>query len=324
MSVKFKNVEYGDELIENGDLLVVCLSYEERSFFIADKCSKKQKQKKLIAFTLNDYPSFGKKIVDRIKAIQSCARNFYISEYDGDDSFQQIIVESIIEIQKKKDEVNVVIDYSSMPRGWYCGIPKNVDKVLRKNDKITFLYSEGKYDKKLAVYQSAGIEAYRVYDGKASLYAGRSRIHMLGVGYDGRRTLGVLSVTDPQYYVVIDAYDPEYPEVYENVLAANTSVIEHAPMTLSLYVSDMEFIVAKVKGLINEFLSFGNNDVILVPDGPKPLIFAMSIMPWLFNTDGVTCLHVKRNNSNLKRNNVKANGKVIGFYVLNEDNESFN
>lgn len=38
-----------------------------------------------------------------------------------------------------------------------------------------------------------------------------------------------------------------------------------------------------------------SGQVIIIPDGPKPLIMAMSLIPDIVKKDGVTCLHISRN-----------------------------
>ena len=71
--------------------------------------------------------------------------------------------------------------------------------------------------------------------------------------------------------------------------------------------------ISKMKGIINEYYYAGESDVVLVPDGPKPLIFVMSMMPWIMDKAGISCLHIIRNSKEVKKNNVKAKGTVIGF-----------
>ena len=81
---------------------------------------------------------------------------------------------------------------------------------------------------------------------------------------------------------------------------------------MALRLDDFSFMISKLRDLANELLSTG--DVILVPDGPKPLIFAMSLIPDLLNKNGLTCLHISRN-SDFSVVDVTATGTINGFSI---------
>ena len=53
-----------------------------------------------------------------------------------------------------------------------------------------------------------------------------------------------------------------------------------------------------------------------MPDGPKPLVFAMSMVPLLLEKLGVTCLHVSRNKEYYNAINVDPTDKIYGFSVI--------
>lgn len=84
-------------------------------------------------------------------------------------------------------------------------------------------------------------------------------------------------------------------------------------MSLALHMEDFEFMVSKLCDTVNELLPVG--EVILIPDGPKPLIFALSLVPDLVGKHGVTCLHISRNNENFEAVDVKPTGIIRGFEV---------
>ena len=71
--------------------------------------------------------------------------------------------------------------------------------------------------------------------------------------------------------------------------------------------------VSKLCDTANELLPVG--DVILIPDGPKPLIFALSLVPDLVGKQGITCLHIARNNDYFESVDVTPTGKVCGFLL---------
>lgn len=62
-----------------------------------------------------------------------------------------------------EDSITVHIDYSSMPRSWYCKLPILLEKIIRKTDKIYFWYTEGDYPASHEEYPSSGIDAFSFF-----------------------------------------------------------------------------------------------------------------------------------------------------------------
>ncbi len=309
--LNFSNI-LDTNIIQQTDMFVACVGYEERSFSLYDKY-KGIFEDKCFVVTIDDYTLFEKSIQDKIEEIKNEISKFDVLSYGDAMGFQDKVLDRIHELQLEKDSIQIDIDYSSMPRGWYCALPERMCQMLRNDDKVNFWYSEGEYVESADSFVSVGIESYKMYSGRTSFDTQRGRTHFIGIGYDSARTQGILSILDPEEYVIIDAYNPSRKEIHDDVVKVNASVIEQTSISLSLFVNDIEFMIAKIKGLVREYHSLGNSDVILVPDGPKPLIFCMSMMPWLIGKEGICCLHIMRNNKDIKRINVKPQGGVIGF-----------
>ena len=94
--------------------------------------------------------------------------------------------------------IHVHVDYSSMPRSWYCTGLLRMGTVLRTVDTIHFWYTPGTYQE--GDYPSTGTADFKVFTGKASLDGG-ARTHMIGLGFDPIRSQAILSVLDPQNLV---------------------------------------------------------------------------------------------------------------------------
>ena len=201
----------------------------------------------------------------------------------------------------------------NMPRRWYCKLPSLLSEILRPGDKAFFWYSEGSYPDDYTQYPRAGIQSFVPFSGTASLRTESKRTHIIVLSYDKVRTEGTLSILDPEAFITCNAYDSSTREIHENVLEINESIISRAILSVSLHMDDFFFMLSKLCELANEFLPIG--DVILVPDGPKPLIFAISLVPELLNKPGVTCLHIMRNKMEDKPLDVLPNQKVIGFAI---------
>lgn len=315
----FKNEIFEENKLINSDLFIVYLGHEERSFFLYEKIAGAIDNSKLLIFTANNHKKSEKTLYEKVKQIKDENVPLIAVKNEDEISVQNIIIDSIKNVMEKNDSIQIDIDYSSMPSGWYCKLPEALAGLLRDNDRITFWYSEGEYIEDPYTYQTVGISSYRVYSGKPSFGTKRSRTHLIGVGYDSIRTQGLLSILDPDCFVICEAYDPARKEIHDNVIKVNSSILEQTSMHVSLFLTDIEFMIAKLKGIINEFYYVGNSDIILVPDGPKPLIFVMSMMPWIFGKEGVSCLHVLGNSAEVYKKNVKPQGNVIGFSMINEN-----
>jgi hypothetical protein len=97
----------------------------------------------------------------------------------------------------------------------------------------------------------------------------------------------------------------------QRVCEVNKHIIEQALSFVSLCTDDFKHMVARLCEIAYEYLPLG--DVVLVPDGPKPLIMAMSLVPQLLGKEGVVCMHVSRNPKCREFVNVSATGTIIGF-----------
>lgn len=217
-------------------------------------------------------------------------------------------------LQKKieeKESISISIDYSSMPRSWYSRLPGILQSILRPQDIVYFWYSEGNYPSIYSEYPTAGLDKmFDHFSGKASLLPTK-RAHIFALSYDTVRTQGIIDKLEPEYIIVCEAHDPLRSDIQQNIINANENLMSQAAMVVSLDLSDFSFMISKLRELANELSK--TSDVILVPDGPKPLILAMSQIPDLLKTPGITCIHANRNFEKFTPFDVTASGTIIGF-----------
>ena len=100
-------------------------------------------------------------------------------------------------------------------------------------------------------------------------------------------------------------------EMEKKVHEVNEHVLKQAVSSISLYTDDFSFLVARLCEVANEYLPMG--DVVFVPDGPKPLIMAMSLVPQLLNKQGVVCMLVSRNLDCYEPLDVKPKKTILCF-----------
>jgi hypothetical protein len=305
-----KSFQWEEDNEERKNLFIFSVGYEERSLTIYDKFITNSNILK-ICFLFSDWTKH-----NSAKKHKEKLDNYKIKPITVELTDSKLISDTIIQklkqlLQATTKEINIHIDYSSMPRNWYCNIPYKINKFLRPEDRVFFWYSEGDYPKKAERWSSAGIEDVEVFSGKSSSEPDNKRNHIFGIGFDAIRTQSIYSVLDPSYLVVTYSYPTDYGEMREVILNVNKDLISTAAFTSALPTENFSFSISKLYEIVKE-LSF-EGDVILVPDGPKPQILAYSLIPLLFNKAGVSCLHVKRHPQFYKPLNVKPRGRIFGF-----------
>ena len=300
--MKFYNEEYLDSINSN-DLFVCSFSSETRSVGLFEYALKFIPKENIIVFSFDNLVRLNKDV--QIVAGSIATHSINYRNWD----------EAISIIVKKYDSmpgsVNIHIDYSSMPRGWYTRMPERIVPNLRKGDKLFFWYTE------VDVYHSvpnAGISGWYLFSGKPTIRPDNKRVHIFSLGFDSIRTQAITNKLDPDAYITCYAFDPRNPSIREKVEEQNDDIISNAIMSIAFHINDFELMVARLCEISNELHYDG--DVILVPDGPKPLIFAMSLVPIILEKRGITCIHFNRNLSNERGFiDTQSSDRVIGFSI---------
>lgn len=305
-----KNAKFDKALFSEDDLYIFAIGYEHRSFYLCDQLMSRFESLKPVVFVLNDYEKYSHSLL-KVKELKSKSIPLHVEKYQDFRDVQDKIVKNVQSRISSTEAITVHIDYSSMPRSWYCKLPILLKDIIRPNDKVYFWYAEGEYPASHEEYPSSGIDSFSFFSGKPSLQIANNRIHVVALGYDIIRTQAILSITDPSYLVACYAYNPERDGFLESLSQVNTPIFSRAAITVPLHIDNFEFMLSKLCETAYELLPAG--DVILIPDGPKPLIFAMSLVPDFVNRNGVTCLHITRNNDYFEPVDVTATGIVHGF-----------
>lgn len=217
------------------------------------------------------------------------------------------LTQSLLKAGERSLEVSV--DYSCMPRLWYCSLPKLFERFLRPIDRATFWYSQGDYT--AIELPTAGIGDFTVFAGKPSLGAG-FRTHFFGLGLDRVRSQSVWRVIDPQNLLCFYAEPLGAHDYRERLKEAHHDLLSQTNYECSLPVDDFTFAFSKLTSMAREFRKVG--DVIIVPDGPKPFILASSLVPMFLEESGIVCFHVaRRKHEDFTPVDVKPVGRICGF-----------
>lgn len=301
---QIRNEKYKENIIQENDIFVCAFGYEKRSLYLFDKIKSKMQNDNILVFFFDDY-SDEKKINELKRNEVNCIESTYNSG-----KFVQNTICSFVE-KKRKDnsELRVHIDYSSMPRSWYYNLPILLNKY---KGKTYFWYVVGKYPIDYTAYPTAGIDTYTII-GKPSLRTEEKRVHVFGLSYDSIRTKAIISEIDPDSYITCNAFDRENAERGENVNKLNQQIISKAVGELSFCFEDFSFMFSKLCEIAIEYSDIGS--IIFVPDGPKPLIFAMSLVVLYLNKEGISCIHIHRNDQCQNHVDVDPCDIILGFSV---------
>jgi hypothetical protein len=320
----FINVEFNEEAFlcpEKSKLLAIyALGYEARSGFLFDKTYQiidPIKDSLLFCFEGYEEYTFSEKKIGELRDI---GVQEIVVKYDDHKSVLSATQARVNEHhQRTKDPLIVHIDYSSMPRGWYCRLLLWMLRNLRTCDKCFFWYSKGSYITQTAFYPSAGVNEIEVFSGKASLRPDNARSHILGLGYDHVRSQAIRAVLDPSYYAACYAFPKDDVQILNKIQSENEELFSSAAFSFALPVDHFPFMVSKLLDVTSSLI--GKGDVVIVPDGPKPLILASSIIPELMNNEGVVCLLVKRHEDYFEPVDVIPTGEVFGFSFFGTKND---
>ena len=307
--INLKNFLFDQAIVQTEDIFIGTIGYEIRSEYMLKQICKKINPKNILLFYFDDYCNFDrlKNEIDNIEAEYKMIERKY---EEGDKVINDVV--SFVK-ERYSEGAYIHLDYSSMPRNWYCYLPMGLHKLYPQ--KVIFWYVKGKYPINYEVYPSSGIEAYSII-GTSSLRTEQKRMHVIGLGYDVIRTKALLSIMDPDLYSVCSAHDDLDQDIGDNVQKMNFEIISQAFKSIEFNLDYFSFIYSKLCEMANEYSPIG--DIIFVPDGPKPLIMAMALVPQTIAKPGISCLLVSRNKSCYEPIMVEPTNKIIGFGLYDD------
>jgi hypothetical protein len=304
----------GDQNQSKHNIFVFAIGFESRSIAIFKDYIEDKPNIECVCFLIQD--KYADKITDEnFKYVVRKSIKPIEVGYGDHEKVINLLTQKIEGLNQDSNTIDIHVDYSSMPRSWYCRLPIEISKYLKSQDKAYFWYSQGKYAKKSESWPSAGVNDVFLFSGKASLRPVNNRSHILGLGFDTLRSQAICTVLDPNFFVVTYSYPSNYDTMRNVLLETNQDIINNSAYSIALPIDDFAFTVSKLVETIRELHSKG--DVVLVPDGPKPQVLASSLIPHIFRKSGVFCLHVRRHEQCYKPVNVFSKGIVNGFSLIN-------
>lgn len=312
MSMKI-NIEKKDFTAHQSISLFICaIGFEERSRFLIESLAKSNSisDENTLCFYFLD----NRNDISNDNYIKATGYNISPIDIDKENTADLVAQVStrINIISNNCDSIKIHVDYSSMPRSWYARLFLLIAEKLREKDSLFFWYSHGDYSSDTKHCTTAGADDFVIFSGKASVHP-RNRSHILGLGYDILKPDAIRTVVDPSTLILCYTYPENDRQILDTIHNVHERILNSAAMNISLPIENFNFIVNRIKELVLDL--FDKGDVILIPDGPKPLILACSIIPELINKLGIVCFHIKSRNSNFLPENIKPTGIISGFIV---------
>jgi hypothetical protein len=205
----------------------------------------------------------------------------------------------------------IIVDYSSMPRVWYAML---FEFLCQKDyaDEIIYFYSRGHYEQ-IVEYPTVGYSKVSIVSGSPRINAG-VETYVLGIGLDFRRSYGIWHLIDPARAIIAYGVTSDNAAIIDRVLEQNREIQSWSIGDLPLDLERFQHAIGSLVSTVRFNLSKG--DVILVADGPKPLVLAFSVAPLVFGEPGCVAVHVGSvKPPSYDVVNVKAAGPIYGFSV---------
>lgn len=304
--MQIKNIDYYN--LNEADLLIFALGYETRSTYLYNRNQDTRNSKNTLAIWI-DSEACRK---NEVNALRKENISVIKCNYANHSKVCESILKFLEENLGTAESLHVHIDYSSMPRSWYCSIPRYIRNHSNKKYIVFFWYTAGRYPTSYKAFPSAGIDSISVFSGSSLPAVDIKRYHIMGIGFDNIRTETVKSIVEPDSLIACYAYK-EGSDIRGQVYEANQRTIQTATMSVALPLNHFNGMVDRICSLTYELLS-KNAQVILIPDGPKPLIMSMSLVPEIIGKPGVTCLHISRNSDHYSKVDViPQEDEIYGF-----------
>ena len=305
-----ENREYGQ--LTNSDFFIGTIGYEPRSLQLLKKNRKSRNADNTLLFCLDKkqylekYPSLSDEL---------SKKGVIIIDYQYESGPQ--VAACILDLYDQLPPQSTLhIDYSSMPRGWYCRLPKELLKLDAVDKRVFFWYVPGKHIGEN--FPTAGINRIFNEQGNADP-AEKPRYHIMGLGYDKFRSEAVYSIIEPENLVICYSFSTKHKEINSVVEEKNKRLFNNSVNVIDFPIDDFSGMVSILRGLVDSYLQYGQ--VIIVPDGPKPLVLAMSMIPDIIGEksaeQGLTCLYIERS-SDCEFIEVEARpNEIFGFEIRN-------
>lgn len=253
-----------DEIL-NLDLIIVASGYEHRASYLAQKLSHLDIKDKIV-FAFKDH-SENQVRKNNDKIFNDLG---FISEHFSGNNWENIqnILTQFFDNLCDKEEVNILVDYSSMTRLWYATILKYVTTYCNYRGIINlyFSYTKAKYSppSDSEINFTVNFDPLPGYN-KLSI-PDKPTALIIGLGYEKARATGLIDYFDAQEVFLFYSDNPLY---HDKIKEANGKLLE--TYSNNVFVFPLNDIVT-TKTILENLCNRLSSDfrIVITPCGPKP------------------------------------------------------
>lgn len=303
----FKKVTYSCSEYKKPILFVFTCGYEERSLsqflYLQDQAVSNKVH--YLCFSFTSYRKNASRPKNEARLLEHGIKPIELDATDEESVWDHL--NDYFTNQLNGDAL-VYIDYSSMPRNWYCMLARKL--VFGELGKTAaMIYSHGRYSDER--YPCVGYGEFHKSSGRPDINATRE-VNIFGLGFDSIRTHGIWTFLDPQLSISIIARSPENKAHLQRVKKENPEILAASSGVFEVDIHKFDSMLASLIDLSRKYREVG--DVALVPDGPKAMVIAMFLVPYYLKEKGVYSWHVGHvKPDNYEPIDIQASGEYFGF-----------
>ena len=155
----FSTCQYVD-LSEN-DILICALGYECRSYYLLEKNLATRNSSNTLIINFDDLQKecLSTNLLDEIDTIKPKTK---VCSYAQGEKFQDDVISFLNEVVDSETTRKIYIDYSAMPRNWYCALPGRIENELQNRclEREEKLFEEIKANREINGQAIATIALY--------------------------------------------------------------------------------------------------------------------------------------------------------------------
>jgi hypothetical protein len=265
-------VTLNDLAAQSFDILIAASGYETRSIFLAQRISSVQVNKKVVLAFSERKEEFSRPFNDKV--FVQLGFEFIPSSMNSTSEIINLLEKTCA--AKKSDDLNILIDYSSMPKLWYDAIISffSEKETDLRNIHVWFSYTPSEYSASLKNISNKYFESD--LPTKLSL---KPKALVIGLGYEKGRAqelAGKLNAQVTYSFYSDPAVDPRFvKELLENNQDILTKLDTGKVIKYPIY--DLNYINSSLTHLCVDLRL--SHQIVLAPIGPKPF----TLMCFLLN-----------------------------------------
>jgi len=278
------NINEGDLFNQNFDLLIFACGYESRSidFF---KSFQQLKIQNTLVLHFNERRNACSRNINEKFLSKFEFHKLNLSAVDEKPIYKKLET-LFINIADKGKNINILIDYTSMPKIWYTGIFNYIRLTQNSNFNIFLNYTHGEYQSLNLDYQYESYQALPFHEG--TLSSNIKSLLVLTLGFSPNLTRSIIQSIEPNKIIGVlpipgnsDIHTKRSEEIKSNL---SNEIDDWVNTPIDDVEKAFNLFTQICQDYIHEY------DVIFLPLGPKPFTIATILAGQRFKE--ITCLHL--------------------------------